>query len=62
MWIFRGWKSRKMIFIKIFWLPVKVWTKNLQFTRGNLVVKSKLSPRSDSIALRQLDPIHKKVP
>ena len=27
---------------------------------GNLVVKSKLPPRSGSVALRQLSPIHKK--
>ena len=29
---------------------------------GNLVVKSKLLPLSGSVALRQLDPIHKKGP
>ena len=27
---------------------------------GNLVVKSKVPPRSGSVALRQLNPIHKK--
>ena len=27
---------------------------------GDLAAKSKLSPRSDSVALRQLNPIHKK--
>ena len=29
---------------------------------GNLVVKSKLSPRSGSVTLKQLNPIHKKEP
>ena len=29
---------------------------------GNLVVKSKVPPRSGSVALRQLDPIHKQGP
>ena len=29
---------------------------------GDLVGKSKLSPSSDSVALRQLNPIHKKEP
>ena len=31
-------------------------------TPGDWVVKSKLSPRSDSVALRQLNPIYKKRP
>ena len=34
--------------------------KSVSVTRGNLVVKSELSPRNGSLALRQLNPIYKK--
>ena len=43
-------------FIKSFEAPESVERK----TPGDLVVKSKLSPRSGTVALRQLKLIHKK--
>ena len=35
---------------------------NIPRISGNLVVKRKLTPQSGSVALRQLNPIHKKGP
>ena len=37
-------------------------TKSVPGSPGDLVLKSKLSLRSGSVALRQLNPIHKKEP
>ena len=57
-WVQNHWVAPRSTQLFILWRLIKC----VSGTPGDRVVKSKLSPRSGSVALRQLNPIHKKGP